>query len=862
MAVKAFRSQQWRARTTDHIRGLDIHLDKESFEHKILTNRLDDVLTLADRVLWGLENKNSAIINLREAITDKKPYDLSYTLFHSAEKWIKYIANVLHKDKSHQKGLYNLFSAMMAVDILPKEMINASINPDNEIWKSMSKWERGILITKEVRNVEAHDHRSIFVEYRNRFPILNDYDLETAPTAFFIGSVIKEFNLLQNAMSGLVLREFHHGNRSIDSMLRCMQLERHEHLKHFQGRSKLLENLHSIRKSVGPLDEPRIIFLTGLAASGKSAIIAKWTDELSSFASSHHESEDTESKDTRSNWSRSISQQFREERPWLPGCLIHLGKKGLNGEDLLRSLLVQASSLTMEFDSAAITQILANNCEKEHLRNELSSMMFDIARERGTITVVIDAADEMLVNDPHALSYLPSELPSGTLLAISVRPGIASERLRNSLDQNLRERIETIDINYASADEIGEILEIDDDNLLSRWERQTGGCLLSIKSIKNDILHSKSYDNIIGEKPKGIILAFLNEWKSIELLPFLAILCISQEYDKMLSWEIAISWAKHLRKTNDLSKYELRDVLSAVSSQVIIDNESGISLSHAMIQEYVIPRKINDIDSKDSHFTKTDIEDRFIRPFIEFIENSPSMQAKFWTDGIHRALIFKAADLEMPVPEALFNTIPKNYQAEKCAINTARELIANKYPSCRTTPTIYHNNENIDESHQLRCLIDDHYSINDAIRTKYCVHLLFPIMERNPIAYRTLSFIFNKIKDELSIKYNNDLDILQKEISNRLENSSCLFHRLDQTILLLNSNECNESEDSIIKKIENLTQSEGVIAKMIFCEQILKKNRSKAFEDLGRELKSQLLQEGSIWAKNMNENQINRTNMQ
>ena len=189
------------------------------------------------------------------------------------------------------------------------------------------------------------------------------------------------------------------------------------HIENFRGREKLVGQILSRLKDK---DNGGHVALVSPEGMGKSALLSHVSEVLFQEANS--------------------SQKYQGSRaicPWLPGCLLHMGKFGSDPHAVTESLLTQANAMI----SAPVfipEKPLTKEPQKLQAREEskretpnykeiyrlhresLGKAMSRLVDERGEAYLLVDALDEVTI-DGGFLSIFPDPFPQGVRVMITGR---------------------------------------------------------------------------------------------------------------------------------------------------------------------------------------------------------------------------------------------------------------------------------------------------------------------------------------------------------------------------------------------------------------------------------------------------------
>ena len=191
----------------------------------------------------------------------------------------------------------------------------------------------------------------------------------------------------------------------------------HTHINNFRGRDKLVNQILDRLKDKDNGGHVALIMPEGM---GKSALLTHVSEVLS--------------KEARKSGKY---QGSREICPWLPGCLLHMGKFGSDPHRVVESLLTQANSMLtnpVSIPDEPVREAPKRLDNKEGSnpkspdyreiyrthREALSQALGKLIEEKKQIFLLIDALDEITV-DKGFLCIFPDPFPVGVRVMITGR---------------------------------------------------------------------------------------------------------------------------------------------------------------------------------------------------------------------------------------------------------------------------------------------------------------------------------------------------------------------------------------------------------------------------------------------------------
>lgn len=423
----------------------------KSAEYANVEQQLDALLVLGDRVLaacedslefgrvGGIAERLNSIWAAKDNVGDLGK--ASEELLEDIELWLKVILWLVAPTAQRNITLYPLIRDLGL-------LLQPELDRDVDDYHQISDPARQLIfLSYRHRNPLTHSTRD-WPEYKTRFL--------PAGLVTLLAPLHKHYNDLVDRLHGLVASPIL--DDQVVGLLKLVDSERCGHLDHFAARErfiqKVLQQLDTVRQAGGYL------LVTGVEGSGKSALCAKLTEELS-------QGDDL----------GPYAIQTRQAAPWLPNVLLHLGKQSNQPGEIVRLLIAQINTLllkplslpepcdyaapglaigpAMTWDTGMTplggkSQPRLDLIGAEHLyvlperygnaaqnprlqlrrepvvseivqyRRALYSGLEQVAREHGPVTLIIDAVDE-ISPDGTGLDFLPEHLPKGIVALLTAR---------------------------------------------------------------------------------------------------------------------------------------------------------------------------------------------------------------------------------------------------------------------------------------------------------------------------------------------------------------------------------------------------------------------------------------------------------
>ncbi len=278
------------------------------------------------------------------------------------------------------------------------------------------------------------------------------------------------------------------------SLVHAMRAERERHIAHFGGREQVLAELAGLTGTSAGTNWVAVVATAGM---GKSALAAAFTRACSAAAEGVGPG--------------ALATRF--VAPWLPGCLLHLGKQCKSVLDATNGIVAQAAALLLEplprVSSGGSTSALELDWHADfdvrvdtgedgrheergprsryagsaHLRSRgsavddrcraaIHSALGHLVDERGEALLVVDGLDEIPdFGNGHA--WLPRELPPGSRAIVFSRDDAALARFLEE-----RRGAHRVELGVLNRQEIADVLGInvaDSAKFLDEVEAKTRG---------------------------------------------------------------------------------------------------------------------------------------------------------------------------------------------------------------------------------------------------------------------------------------------------------------------------------------------------------------------------------------------------
>ncbi len=436
-------------------------------EYATLSNHFDATLLLGDRVLAACKehpefnrvwDKANCLIEVVHALDQPgDPSGIAENILTYVEIWLKALLWLVAPSRwelhvGHNPTLATIIQELSL--LTPNELGLA-----DDMWSTISdEVHQLIFLAKRYRNAVTHEPQSL--QYIDKVRFL------PAALVAIIAPLYKHHALLTHRLESLITYPF--VGQDLYGMLRTMASERRAHLQYFAGREDwvvaLQQKLNGSLKATGGY-----VLLSGAEGSGKSALCAKLSEELTSASDSLG----------------AHSAVVRRSAPWLPGVLFLSGKQSNQPREIVALLVAQANTHLLSpvafievdapFDSdvsvlaysasfedallvnqgfeerdslrsrdfynstragRARTQARTHSGGSPHGKDSTSNMVIlkrklyealdQVVLQRGHVILIIDALDEISAEGTQ-LGFLPEQLPSGCSALLTTRPGTIAD---------------------------------------------------------------------------------------------------------------------------------------------------------------------------------------------------------------------------------------------------------------------------------------------------------------------------------------------------------------------------------------------------------------------------------------------------
>ncbi len=430
-----------------------------SQEYAQIVQQFDMLLTLADRLLAGCEGNLEVgrICKIGERLEEisqragRERDRVVEDLLEDVELWLKTLVWLCkpstwnyYKADSNREKHFTLLPTLRELDLLTQAELDLDVK---EYQKITDPIRQAIFLAYRYRNPLTHSPEDQPEENRSRFL--------SAALVTLLASIHKHSSVIKDRLRGLVASPL--PSDDTRGLLRLIESERQGHLAHFAAREQFLVDLcRRLDNGQYPIGE--YLLLTGIEGIGKSALCAKLTEILN--------------RDIVATgfWAGEV----RKVAPWLPGVLLHFGKQSNHPGEIVHLLMVQANTMLLEplplpgpidnittewvlegepsqvkepvlssargakarsqDDRYAISDQHASRRgdyallprqkrpvpELVEYRRNLYLVLEKVAQERGHLTLVLDAVDEISPNGTN-LDFLPERLPEGVSAILTAR---------------------------------------------------------------------------------------------------------------------------------------------------------------------------------------------------------------------------------------------------------------------------------------------------------------------------------------------------------------------------------------------------------------------------------------------------------
>lgn len=598
-----------------------------SDRYRTITESFDCLLLLADRIVRACDQhpefgRTVEIVGSLEALRPSGECNVERLVDH-LEHWIKGVVRIAVPDRGAERRAadvgkntkkYNLFGCLVDLGLATAAELNAS---HAEVLQFKDSVTRSIWFANVLRNRGVHD------------PNLSDYDTRRLITIGVCVAILAPLHLhrdaIQAALMSLITRAPGFGvatnvNKIVDS-------ERRGHLSRFGGRD---EDLKAVMERLEAARNGGYVLITAEEGTGKSALCAKVSEELKARAM----------KASEDVWGASAAKVTRD-MSWLPGAIVHFGKSSRDPETITAFLLAQMSSMTLGLigepaqtaggeemtdggepdidcerrapgatpaSKAKKSEAAAQGCitmryrpavRGEQLKRAIYAGLDTLVKERGEVTLIIDALEE-ISDEPAAFGFLPSRLPPGVAALVTSRGNTPAARWAEEHLHGAR----PISLQHLKRDDIPKVSGVADDTpdhkaFNNNLYAASGGLPLHVQRIMEGIDVSQpglgdlqlvgGADQLHARQASAwTTLAPVGKWSLIALAIF--------EPVAPLNLELLQDFLAHkIEDVPDLS--DLRGLLQPVANQIQGFDERQLKLNNRPFADYV----------RDRHFSKKDL---------------------------------------------------------------------------------------------------------------------------------------------------------------------------------------------------------------------------------------------------------------
>jgi TPR repeat protein len=581
---------------------------------------LERVWVLADR-LHHLFEVRKELGKAREfGAALRQPENRDDLMLVKLEVWLNAILRLVKPtliEELYERGKrFNLVTSYLHLEVLPKVELDLAYGDRNQITCPI---RRAMLAAKEVRNPETHDSSSTAMSALS--------EAYAGVAAVVVTTLLRHEDWLRAATRALLLQPL-----DLPAALQQCASIRNEHrfhLKTFAGRRAWLDRLDELAREAKAKASPRTIVIHGAQGQGKSGLMAQWADRTAT--SSGHD------------WHPNTGEVVRDAAPWLSGCLYISAKIAKQPQAVAQSLLFQMSALVLEpvnephasregrgslrrpslapgatgaaptradrslvsldfsaldhFDLDIQLQEHPAQVTTEQYQWAITDGLRRLVAERGPVTVVFDAADEVLEVQASGLDVLPAQWPDGVTAIFTVRDGPHRGGLLARLVG-----AETWALGPLTLEDVAEVLGLEgrDSAEAQRLHAQSNGWAMSMQGLKRQRDAGASAADLIVRPPDELLSENAERWQGRleQLLLLLALLepCAALRLGHLQTW-----W-RHTHEEK-ISAPALRRTLRPVEEmlQPLGGGDAEVRLVHTAFAAFV----------RDRFFSRTDLVDGF-----------------------------------------------------------------------------------------------------------------------------------------------------------------------------------------------------------------------------------------------------------
>lgn len=582
-----------------------------------MVNDLDEILVLADRILVACQEdlEFNRVIHIAEYLDELskrvKTDKIAENILEDMELWLRAILNFAKPNlwQIRRHDSHYTLAPLMREDLNLLSQVEISLDVDS-YHQIISPVNQLIFLAYRYRNPLTHSPRD--------YPDLIKARFLPAGLCTLISPVYIYKKQIKEVLNNLIVSPFNTPNQI--SILTLVNSERQKHIMGFRGRERWLNELS--QKLLLSSNSPKpYVLLNGHEGMGKSALVAKLTEDLS----------------TNTPAIGRYAGLVKKTAPWLPNLIIHFGKQSNHPHEIVDLLLAQINTLLLEpieieqvrislkdflpkdtsrssylradGESHYVTEKPFSSVFHQGIEETIKTEAYDfklyrrvlyialeqVVKEKGNIIFILDAVDEISL-DGSELEFLPDILPVGVSAILSARESKIVKWLKDNRD------VEVIRLKELEKSEIPLFTDVknEDGEIQARfnervWKASGGWPLMVLEASKLAHDNPNDLDRIQIDRSKdGLFERRVNEWKlaTIKSVPnaLIDILKMLSIFEPVSAIDLDLIQAFLERNDIKVSRDEIKVGLHQVSSQIEGLDANRIKLALKAFAEYIRER--------------------------------------------------------------------------------------------------------------------------------------------------------------------------------------------------------------------------------------------------------------------------------
>lgn len=515
-------------------------------------------------------------------------------------------------DRGHQLGLDGSWSARRDLLLLADRVLTAvgGLLAHVDLPEQLGRW-----INDDKASDDSISATALTAWARAIRECLGDPGLDIRPPASDRSPLVQLLDMLRpyterllRALDGLFTANIDQGVANT-GIMDALADEMRRHHARFIGRENLLAAMEARLIS----GEQRPVLITAPEGYGKSAFIAELVWRAAQ----------------RSRILGANAEPARKACPWLPGCLLHFGKKSRDPLAIVRSLVAQANTMLLqtvmlphEIDSDALafdasSEFLTHRDKPgypesfvpgssarritasrpygiESLQAILHRALSRMVEERGRALLVIDALDE-ISPDGTRFGFLPESLPAGVMLLLTTRP---EEGIMEAIRRRFRPH--RVKLDGLTDEEVARITCIDDAEWNRRVREQTQGSPLLVRDVLLQVQEIDYQSVDIRMASVSVYRGQVQRWRTSGILETkdirFQVLKLLAVMEPVMPLGLADVQGYLANRTLACTRLELSELLGPVASQLEGLDVDRLKLTTKGLAEHMLKSELSDRD--------------------------------------------------------------------------------------------------------------------------------------------------------------------------------------------------------------------------------------------------------------------------